>query len=135
MYQLYQGGLLLNFNIDPKFHGLGIGNAAFKCAYEKLSKHSNIKFIAGNWVKSKEFKHLEGGCCTNFRIFRRGQNGGLSDHEAALETPTGKWAKALGFNKVAIISAKARSVEVRFYKNVADADPDFSFGIESYLLS
>ena len=133
VYRRYLKGIMFIFNIDPLYHGYGIGRAAFNRAYERMNKGKKVQFIEGNWMKSKKFKHLENGCCINFNIYKKGKIAGLTSQEAALATPTGKWSAELGFNKVAIIKENSRRVEVRFYRSVTAAPSYISFGIETYL--
>ena len=130
----YGDGMMFFFHINPVFQGYGIGHAAFLKACERLNKITELKFIEGNWMKSKDFGYLENRCCVNFNAFKKAKKEGMNDRDAALATTTGKWALALGFDKVAIVVNHSRRVEAQFYRSVNDAaGTHITFGIESYL--
>jgi hypothetical protein len=134
VYRRFGDGMMFFFHINPVFQGYGIGQAAFNRACETLNQISELKYIEGNWRKCKDFSYLENGCCVNFNTFKKAKKAGMNDRDAALSTTTGRWAAALGFDKVAILKNNTRRVEVQFYRSVADAlYSDLSFGIDTYL--
>lgn len=109
-------GLIAVLHIDNEYQGKGIGYAAFKKVYDELCEQTTITRIIGSWHKDDEFSYCEDGMSTNLRLYQENSEKGLSKEESAFGTPTGKWAKKLGFNKCQIESCTDEDVKVVFYK-------------------
>lgn len=101
--------------LDPKYHGKGIGFAAFNKMFNEINDNYPITKIIGSWHKSDEYKDFEDGMSTNLRFFFQ-NTGGQSDIDRASKTPTGKWAKKMGFDKCEIVSKSNDDVIVHFTK-------------------
>jgi len=103
-------------HIDKAYQKQGIGFIAFEKIYNTLNQNNNIQQIAGSWCKDEEFSYCDDGMSSNLKIFLENSNLGLSDTQSAFNTPTGKWAKKLGFNKCRIDRKTNDSVHVSFFK-------------------
>jgi hypothetical protein len=110
--------LVSSIKIHPIFKNKGCGFFAFKKIFDILSENNDIGSIVGGWYKDEEFSHLEGGKSTNLLVFEQNLDNGLSPEDAAANTPTGKWAKRLGFKKVEVVRANSSNVEVVFMKDI-----------------
>lgn len=94
----------------------GIGFKIFKYLFLTLGGYPKIKVICGSWHAGGEFQDYEDGRSTNLKSFKDSIENGNDEVISAFSTPTGKWARKLGFNKCNIISNSIESVEVEFYK-------------------
>ncbi len=101
--------------IDPNYHGKGVGFDAFKKVFAEINKNYPISKIIGSWHKNEEYTNYKNGMSTNMRIFQQCAVT-HSDDESAANTPTGKWAKKLGFGNCKIISKSDQEVVVHFTK-------------------
>jgi len=108
--------LVMVIKVNPLLHKKGIGFSAFNLLFNCLSKTVVIDSIVGAWYEDEEFSYLEGGMSTNLLVFQRNLDCGMSVEEAALNTPTGKWASKVGYNHVTIESCNSKKVEVLFSK-------------------
>lgn len=108
--------LITVLHINEEYQNKGIGFMAFKKVYDELGKKNTISQIIGSWHSDEEFSYCEDGMSTNLKIFLHNINKGLSDTQSALNTPTGKWAQRLGFNKCDILRNTSGSVEVAYSK-------------------
>lgn len=94
--------------------GKGLGTQGF----DKMMNHfgeENIDVICGSWHQDEEFSYFEAGMSTNLKIFKEKVEE-MSPEEAALCTPTGKWAVKYGYTKVEMLSNRVDEVCVKFYK-------------------
>jgi hypothetical protein len=121
---VHDEGLVMAFNLNPEYHGMGLGRRAFMMGFEKYSASYDIKYIRGSWKYDLEFAHLEHGESTNLTVYKKCLAEGLSQQEAALTTPTGKWASAMGFDKAVILIESEDHVEVDFVKELPPAEPE-----------
>lgn len=112
----HREGLLAAFHLPPELHGKGIGFTAFKIAVDHFSALFEVRFIIGTWRVDSEYAYLPGYRSTNLTIYRQGIDEGISQQQAALRTPTGKWAMKLGFQYVELVRDSEDDVEVRFHK-------------------
>jgi hypothetical protein len=102
--------------VNPEFHKLGIGFNAFKLVFDHLSVNTQIKYIVGAWCKDDEFVYLPEGKSTNLLVFQSNLANGMSLEDAAINTPTGKWASKLGYGLAKVSNYDLESVEVLFFK-------------------
>lgn len=110
-----QGEFISVVMLDPKYHGKGIGFEAFNKMFNEINDNYPISKIIGSWHKNDEYKDFEDGMSTNLRMFFQ-NTGNQSDIDSAAKTPTGKWAKKMGFEKCKIISKSNDDVIVHFTK-------------------
>jgi len=96
------------------FHQKGIGYFFFTKVFEHFSNFQPVNTINGSWSKDAEFSYCEDGESTNLKVFKSLVKSGYSMEEAALNTPTGKWARKLGYNQVKILSVSDENVNVSF---------------------
>lgn len=98
-----------------KFQNKGLGFDFFKKAFDEINANYPISLIKGSWHKGGEFQDFEDGMSTNLKIYIDNL---LTKNpiESAFSTPTGKWAKKLGFNTCQIISSSTEEVIVNFTK-------------------
>jgi hypothetical protein len=75
-----------------------------------------IQGLVGSWHSGGEFNHLEKNRSTNLLIFQEHLQYGYSSIEAAVTTPTGKWAVSLGYSEVKILAIFESQVSVLFTK-------------------
>lgn len=100
-------------NIFPEFQGKGIGFNVFETIFNEINEVEKISTIRGVWCVANEYNHCENGMSTNLNEFQK-QRQTKSDLESVFLTPTGKWAKRLGFNNANIIRNNAEEVTVDF---------------------
>lgn len=115
---VHEEGLVIVFNINPDYHGKGIGKRAFLMGYDKYSNLYDIRYVLGSWRFDLEYGHLENGESTNLNVFKKLIEGGMNETDAALGTPTGKWASSVGYDKVKVMVNHPEHVEVRFYREL-----------------
>ncbi len=89
---------------------------AFNKVFQKLNTSNKITKICGTWHKDDEFNTCYNGMSTNLRVFKAELNNKSNLSECALKTPTGKWAKKLGFETCEVIWYEETVVEVVFGK-------------------
>jgi hypothetical protein len=94
----------------------GIGFYSFKRVFDELNNVVEIKILKGSWCKDGEFQHYEDGMSTNLKIFFSKRALGLTIEESAFETPTGKWAKKIGFEKCDLKKCTEEEVWIDFKK-------------------
>lgn len=107
------GSFVCNINIDTQFHKKGFGYEAFEMIYNEMNLRDPIEIINGSWHKSPLFDHLNNGMSTNLLIYLQSKVS-QNQIDSAFSTPTGRWAKKLGFTKCKIITDVEDHVEVRF---------------------
>jgi hypothetical protein len=110
-----QGHFISVVMLDPNYHKKGIGFQAFNKMFNEINENYPITKIIGSWHKNDEYTDFENGMSTNLRMFFQNPNN-QTDIESAKNTPTGKWAKELGFEKCEIISKSTEEVIVHFTK-------------------
>jgi hypothetical protein len=103
--------------IYPNFQNKGFGFEAFKKVFQELNAENNITKICGSWHKDEEFSECECGMSTNLKIFKEESKENTNQFECAFKTPTGKWAKKLGFDNCTVLLDSDTTVEVVFTKN------------------
>ena len=108
--------LITVIKINPEHQKKGIGFKAFNKIYTELCLKTQISIIAGSWHKDEEFLYCENGMSTNLSLFHDNLKAGLSKEESAFNTPTGKWAQRIGYNKCEIKGMTSNDVYVTFYK-------------------
>lgn len=99
----------------------GFGFEAFSKVFDELNETTPIKRIKGSWHRDEEFQDFEEGMSANLKSFLIKEKG-KSDEAAAYKTPTGKWAKRLGFNECVVISVSRESTQVDLKKTLAELD-------------
>lgn len=110
------GEVVLVTKVDPAHHGIGIGFEATRHVINELELFSPVVCIKASWSTGGEFEYCEGGKSSNLLIFENNLRNGLSEVEAAQNTPTGKWAKRLGFNQIEFVKVSKQEVLVNFNK-------------------
>ncbi len=103
---------------DPQNHNKGIGFQVFKRIYDELNSISEIKIIIGSWHSGGEFQDFEDNMSTNMKIFLSCKDKENNSEHCAFLTPTGRWAKKLGFEECEVIKASNKEVLVHFKKQV-----------------
>lgn len=111
-----KGVLITVIKINLEYQGKGLGSQAFNKIYNELSSKNQISEIAGSWHKDEEFSYCENNMSTNLRLFHTNLKNGLTEEDSALDTPTGKWAKGIGYDKCKIKKITPDEVSVIFYK-------------------
>ena len=94
----------------------GLGFNAFNKVYNELNETLPVEIIKGSWHSGEEFESYEEGMSTNLKKFFEEKENGKNDQEAAFQTPTGKWAKKLGYEECNVISVSRESTQVDFIK-------------------
>ena len=94
----------------------GLGFKAFKKVYDELNSSVKIKIIKGCWHSGGEFQGFEDGMSTNLKCFFEQYESGQSDEESAFSTPTGKWARKLGYTRCKVVSISKTETNVDFIK-------------------
>lgn len=102
--------------INPDFQNKGFGFEAFNKVFQELNTVNNITKICGSWHKDEEFSEVEGGMSTNLKTFKEESKENTNQSECAFKTPTGKWAKKLGFDNCTVLRDSDTTVEVVFTK-------------------
>jgi len=92
----------------------GIGYNAFEKMYKELNEILPIKVIKGCWSSGGEFETCENGMSTNLKMFLLCYENGNSIEESAFNTPTGKWAKKLGYSKIKVNLISKEEVLIDF---------------------
>ncbi|MNK86851.1 hypothetical protein D3C87_1067730 [compost metagenome] len=100
---------------NPEFYNKGLGFQFFKKVFDFINIYHPISLIKGSWHEGEEFKDFKNGMSSNLLIFRENLER-MSPIESAILTPTGKWAKKIGFNKCDIINNRETEVIVYFTK-------------------
>lgn len=101
---------------NDEYRNKGLGYSSFKMLFDELNPKVPIHTIMGGWNAGGEFAIYEDGMSTNLKVFNEKIQSGLSPKEAAMLTPTGKWAQKLGFSIVEIRCQSNENVEVSFHK-------------------
>lgn len=99
---------------EQQRHGLGF--EAFKKVHDELNENVEIKMLVGSWHAGGEFQDFEGGMSTNLMIFFEALESGKTAVESAFTTPTGKWAKKLGYTKCEVPHISKDDMSVKFTK-------------------
>jgi hypothetical protein len=86
------------------------GRRVFNELYNTLGGSDRIKGIRGSWYGTN-LKMM-----TNFNAYQQGIASGKTPEQAALDTPTGRWAREKGYTKVEFIKISSSQVEVQFLK-------------------
>ena len=95
-----------------------LGKSLGSQAFNKMMNHfgeENIDVICGSWHKEEEFSYIEASMSTNLKVFKE-KVVEMSPEEAALCTPTGKWAVRYDYTKVEMIRNQVDEVCVKFHK-------------------
>jgi hypothetical protein len=100
--------------VHNQYRRIGLGFKAFDKVFKTLSQHTKILTIVGAWYKDEEFSYLPEGKSTNLLAYQNQINKGEHPQLAAFRTPTGRWAKSLGYIKARVVSANEDSVQVAF---------------------
>lgn len=112
-----RGQLICIIKIFKKeYRNKGIGFAGFKILFDELDKKKSINTIMGGWNAGGEFADYEEGMSTNLKVFNEKIRLGFIPKDAAIATPTGKWAQKLGFTNVEIRNQSKENVEVSFHR-------------------
>jgi len=98
------------------FEKRGYGEFFFKKIFDHFTSFTTVASIVGSWHRDEEFAYVEGGQSTNLTVFQNLIAEGFSNNEAALNTPTGKWASKLGYTNITFKQISAHEVSVRFSK-------------------
>ncbi|WP_019597363.1 hypothetical protein [Rhodonellum psychrophilum] len=99
----------------PNYQRNGYGFEAFEKIFNEINNVVPITIIKGSWHAGEEFQDFEDNMSTNLKIFKENLKTETIETSAFL-TPTGKWAKALGFNNVNIKAFYEDEVLVDFTK-------------------
>lgn len=102
--------------INPEYQKKSIGFQTFNKIYTELCLKTQMSIIAGSWHKDEKFSYCENGISTNFSLFHDNLKVGLFKKESAFNTPTGKWAQRIGYDKYEIKRMTSNDVYVTFYK-------------------
>jgi hypothetical protein len=100
---------------NPNFQKNGLGFKSFKKVYDEINQTYPISIIKASWHKGGEFKDFKNGMSTNLLLFRKNSNK-MNEEDNVFSTPTGKWAKKIGFNKYKIITDSDEEVVINFSK-------------------
>ena len=106
--KVVNGILELDFYVPSDLQGKGIGTVMFNDAVQSLD---DITGIRGLWTQNSA-----SGPSTNLTEFWNMADDIYTDAQAALNTPTGKWAAANGYTEVKFIARERDEVEVIFSK-------------------
>lgn len=112
-----KGEFVSDVKIWPKYQHQGLGYLSFKQVFDELNSKVLISSIIGSWHKDREFSDFEDGMSSNLLVYLKCCANGDDKINCAFNTPTGKWAKKLGFNTCSILSETSCSVVVRFEKS------------------
>lgn len=115
-YSNEYGELVTVIHVYPDFQKQGIGFDAFKKIYDELNSVVSIKTIIGNWHRGNEFQYCENGISTNMNVFLEEIKRNPNMEEVAFLTPTGKWAKKLGYSECKIKKICYEDMTVHFMK-------------------
>jgi len=102
--------------INPEFQSKGFGFEAFNKVFQELNTKNNINIIHGSCHEDEEFSDCIDGMSTNLKAFKEESKMKTNLSECAFITPTGKWAKKLGFNTCEILQNSDTTVKVVFKK-------------------
>lgn len=116
-----KGGFYSVIHIYNAHQKKGIGFYAFQKVFNELSTSNTINRIVGSWHSDGEFSYCEGGMSTNLNVYLKNIENNMTQEESALNTPTGKWAKKLGFNFCKVEKDNTDSVLVSFIKKKPEA--------------
>lgn len=100
---------------NPQFYNMRLGLQFFKKVFNFININYPISLIKGSWHEGGEFKDFKNGMSSNLMIFKDNLKT-MDPIESAIETPTGKWAKKMGFVKCDIITNTETEVIVHFTK-------------------
>lgn len=103
-------------HIDNAYQKKGIGFDAFQKVFNELSVSNTINKIVGSWHSDDEFAYCDEGKSTNLHVYQKNIENGMTNEESALNTPTGRWARKLGFNYCIVERNNTDSVLVSFIK-------------------
>jgi len=106
--------LITVIKVYDGFQKSGVGFELFYRVFEYFSQIQPILTIVGTWSNDSEFSYCEGGESTNLKVFKTLTSDHFTKEEAALNTPTGKWAKKLGYDKVKVLIIREDQVTVEF---------------------
>lgn len=98
---------------NPEFYNKGLGFQFFKKVFDFINIHHPISVIKGSWYKGGEFNDFENGMSSNLMIFKVNLEK-MDPISSAIYTPTGNWAKKIGFEKCEIIQITDSEVIVHF---------------------
>lgn len=101
---------------DNKNQKKGFGFEAFKKVFCELNDEVPITKIVGSWHNGGEFQDFDEGMSTNLKIFLTCRKNKKDLKNCAFSTPTGKWAKKLGFNDCEIVLISSDVVNINFKK-------------------
>lgn len=115
--RLANGCLFSVLHLQEPYQKKGIGFEIMQgiLAYYKENQQE-VRCLVGSWHRHEEFRYLPGGQSINLTVFKEQLNLGGTKEKAALDTPTGKWAQQLGFNKATILKHSEDDVTVYFCK-------------------
>jgi hypothetical protein len=116
-YEGRRGGnneLLTVIRLNSDFRHKGLGFNVFNRVYQAINKVKAIETIIGSWFKDNEFIDEQDGKSSNLLLYQEALKNGIGSKEAALKTPTGKWASRLGFTNVKILREDSENVIVEF---------------------
>ncbi|WP_277122673.1 hypothetical protein [Bacteroides ndongoniae] len=111
-----KGGFYSVIHIDNSYQKKGIGFNAFQKVFNELNDSNTISRIVGSWHSDKEFAYCDEGKSTNLRVYLKNIEDGMTNEDSALNTPTGRWARKLGFNYCTVERNNTDSVLVSFIK-------------------
>jgi hypothetical protein len=111
------GDLVAVVKIYPGHQKKGLGFEAFKKIFDELNSVVPIKRIIGSWHRGGEFGFFEDGMSTNMKIFLECLAHNENPEQCAFSTPTGKWAKQLGFTICKIVQKSLEDITVHFLKS------------------
>lgn len=109
--------LVTVIKVSEEFMCKGYGYRLFTEVFQYIADRDVIHSVIGSWSKHAEFSYCENGQSTNLSVFQQLKEKGFTDAEAAFCTPTGKWAKRIGFDNVTFHMIKDHEIKVEFTKN------------------
>jgi hypothetical protein len=99
----------------PNYQQKGVGYTAFKKVFDEINDAVQIQIIKGSWHAGGEFQDFEDGMSTNLKVFKDKLKN-ESPENSAFHTPTGKWAKTLGFLNTDVKLISEDEVIINFTK-------------------
>jgi hypothetical protein len=115
--RLIKGGLFTVIHLDNPYQKRGIGFEIMQSVIARYEETGlQVIFMVGSWHRDKEFVYLPDSQSTNLSVFKAQLAQGKTNEQAALQTPTGKWAQQLGFGKAVLVKQTEEDVLVYFYK-------------------
>lgn len=117
-YEMYvkDDTFIAAINIFPDYQKSGIGFDTFKYCFDILNETNDLKIFLASWNLDNEYSHLPNGSSVNLTKYFEAIDNGADNETALWQTPTGKWLKEIGFNKVNLTKSSREAVKATFFK-------------------